>query len=113
MIKKTLLSTAVVGGALLAAAAPASAGEHDRSDGIGVADNLCAAPWLWNGPLSLLYENHTPGYAACNDDHAARGDGISVLNNACAAPWQWNGPLEIFTVDHSSYVACDGNTSGR
>lgn len=114
MIKKTLFATAVIGGALLAAAAPASAGEHDRSGGISVADNLCAAPWQWNGPASLLHEGHAPGYAACNDNHADGGHGISVLNNACVAPWQWNGPLEIFTVDHSpSYVACNGNTSGR
>ncbi len=105
MIKKTLFATAVVGGALLAAAVPA-AGEHDRSD------DLCAAPWQWNGPISLLYEGHAPGYAAC-DDRAAGGDDISVLDNACALPWQWNGPLEIFTVDHApSYVACNGNSAG-
>ncbi|SEQ78429.1 hypothetical protein [Lentzea albida] len=114
MIKKTLLATAVIGGALLAAAGPAAAGEHDRDGGISVADNLCAAPWQWNGPLSLLHEGHAPGYAACNDNHTGRGgDGISVLDNACVAPWQWNGPLEIFTVDHSpSYVACNGNSAG-
>ncbi|MCX2955179.1 hypothetical protein [Lentzea sp. NEAU-D7] len=110
MIKKTLFATAAIGGALLAAAAPASAGER----GIGVADNFCAAPWQWNGPLSLLHEGHVPGYVACNDNHAAGRDSISVLNNACVAPWQWNGPLEIFTIDHSpSYAACNGDTSGR
>jgi hypothetical protein len=114
VIKKALFTTAVIGGALLAATAPASAGEHDRSGGIRVAGNLCAAPWQWNGPASLLHEGHVPGYAACDDDHAADDQRISVLDNACVSPWRWNGPLEIFTIDHSpSYVACDSNTSGH
>ena len=115
MIKKTLIATAVIGGAMLVAAAPASAGEEDRAGGhgISIADNLCAAPWQWNGPASLLHEGHAPGYAACNDNEAGGGSDISIANNACLLPWQWNGPLEIFTVDHApSYVACNGNSAG-
>ncbi|MEU7479366.1 hypothetical protein AB0A63_25490 [Lentzea sp. NPDC042327] len=102
MINKSLLATAVVGGALLAAGAPASAGEHSRAGGIRVADNFCAAPWLWNGPAALLHEGHAPGYATCTDVRTAGDDAVSVLDDACAAPWRWNGPLEIFTIDHSS-----------
>ncbi|GGU63530.1 hypothetical protein [Lentzea flava] len=114
MIKKTLLATAVIGGAMLVAASPALAGDEGRDGhGISIADNLCAAPWQWNGPFSLLHEGHAPGYAACNDNHAAGGSDISIANNACLLPWQWNGPLEVFTVDHApSYVACNGNSAG-
>ncbi|WP_434452876.1 hypothetical protein [Lentzea sp. E54] len=97
MIEKALF--AAVGGALLAVAAFSSA------DGIQVADHLCAAPWQWNGPLSLLHESYVPGYAVCDGDRAGGGSDISVLDAACAAPWQWNGPLEIYTADHSA--SCD------
>ncbi|WP_112262307.1 hypothetical protein [Lentzea terrae] len=115
MIKKTLVATAVIGGAMLVAASPASAGDEGRAGGhgISIADNLCAAPWQWNGPASLLHEGHAPGYAACNDNHAGGGSDISIANNACLLPWQWNGPVELLTVDHSpSYVACNGNSAG-
>ncbi|ANZ42833.1 hypothetical protein BBK82_17880 [Lentzea guizhouensis] len=104
MIKKTLAATAAVGGVLLAIT-PASAGEHDRS----AADSLCAAPWQWNGPLSLLHESSTPGYVACHDDHAGRRSDLSVADDACLQPWRWNGPLEIFTVGPSPFhAACAG-----
>ena len=100
---KTLCATAVVGGALLAAATPASADTGD----------LCAAPWQWNGPLALLHEDHASGYVSCNDDHAAGDHGISVLDDGCAMPWRWNGPLEIFTFDRPpSRAACDGPPAG-
>ncbi|WP_189160341.1 hypothetical protein [Lentzea pudingi] len=106
MIKKTLFATAVIGGAVLAAAIPASAGQHD-----GPGDRLCAAPWQWNGPLSLLDEGHAPGYVACT--RARGGSPVSVLDAACVTPWRWNGPLEIFTVDRpASYAACDGAPAG-
>lgn len=113
MTKKTLFATAVVGGALLVVA-PASAGEHHRDGGVRVAGNFCAAPWQWNGPLSLLHEGHAPGYAACADNRATGGAGVGVPADACVTPWRWNDPLEIFTVDRSrSSAACDGNLSGR
>ncbi|SMC66798.1 hypothetical protein [Lentzea albidocapillata] len=111
MIKKPPLATAVIGGAMLAATASVTAGEHDHHDDMSVGDNLCAAPWQWNGPLLLLHEGHTSGYAACNDNHAGGRSDISVLDNACVAPWQWTRPVEIFTVDHP-YVACTGNSAG-
>ncbi|MCR3746379.1 hypothetical protein [Lentzea californiensis] len=105
MIKKTLFATAVFGGAVLAAAIPASAGQHDEPG-----DHLCAAPWQWNGPLSLLHESHAPGYVACT--RVGGGSRVSVLD-ACDTPWSWNGPLEIFTVDRPpSYAACDGDPAG-
>ncbi|WP_089949116.1 hypothetical protein [Lentzea xinjiangensis] len=105
MIKKTLLATAVAGGAVLAAAS-----DEDRS-GTGVADGLCAAPWHWNGPLALLHEGHAPGYTSCGDAPAGLRDAdISVADDACPPPQRWNGPLEIFTVDHSpSPAGCGGD----
>jgi hypothetical protein len=107
MIKTTLAATAVIGGAVLAVSGPASADEHDR-DG-----SLCAAPWQWNGPLSLLHEGHALGYVACHGDHGGGRADISVLDDACFAPSQWNGPLEILTVDRSpSHAACDGTPAG-
>ncbi len=72
MIKKALLATAVIGGAMLAAAAPASAGDEDRSGpgaGISIANNLCAAPWHWEGPLNILTGGDT-SYVACNGNSA-------------------------------------------
>ncbi len=109
MINKTLLATAAVGGAALVALVPASAGTHRHG---GVAEKLCAAPWHWNGPLSLLHEGHAPGYAAC-DDHGRGGSDISVLNDVCSTPWHSNGPLEILTVDHTpSSAACDRDPAG-
>ena len=106
MIKKALLATAVVGGAVLAAAIPASAGQHDGPGG-----RLCAAPWQWNGPLSLLHDSHAPGYVACT--RARSGPHVSVLDAACVTPWPWTGPLEIFTVDHPApHAACDGDPAG-
>ncbi|SDJ71790.1 hypothetical protein SAMN04488074_10329 [Lentzea albidocapillata subsp. violacea] len=104
MINKPALATAVIGGVMLAATASVSAGQHDHHD-------LCAAPWQWNGPLSLLHEGHTSGYAACNDNHAGGRSDISVLDDACVAPWQWIRPVEIFTVDQP-YVACNGDSAG-
>ncbi|HUQ57860.1 hypothetical protein [Lentzea sp.] len=107
MIKTTILATAVIGGAVLAVSGPASADEHDR---VG---SLCAAPWQWNGPLSLLHEGHAPGYVACRGSHVGGRADISVLDDSCFAPWRWNGPLEILTVDRSpSRTACDGNPAG-
>ncbi|WP_090046923.1 hypothetical protein [Lentzea fradiae] len=94
------------GGAALAVVAPASAGKHDH------AATLCAAPWQWNGPLSLLHAGHASGYAACGGGHG-RGSDISVLDDACAVPWGWDGPLEIVTVDLSrSHFACDRDPAG-
>ncbi|KOV80623.1 hypothetical protein [Nocardia sp. NRRL S-836] len=107
MSTKAFLATAVVGGALLAAAVPAAAGEDDRPGG-----RLCAAPWQWNGPLSLLHEGPVPGYVTCADDRATGGGTVSVLDDACAVPWRWNGPLEIFTVDSPARLACDGDPAG-
>ena len=108
MIKKTLAVTAAVGGVLLAIA-PANAGGHDRSRDAGVADNLCAAPWQWNGPLALLHEDYATGYVTCHDHRSDGRSGLSVADDACLQPWRWNGPLEIFTVDPSPrYTACTG-----
>ncbi len=115
MMKKTLFAAAVIGGAMLAVAAPASAGEgHHPGGGISIGDNLCAAPWQWNGPIEALHAGHAPSYAACNNNSTGGGHGgISILDNACLLPWQWNGPLELLTVDHNpSYVACNGNSAG-
>ncbi len=107
MTNKAVFATAVVG-ALFAAAVPASAGVADR---FGGAADLCAAPWQWNGPLSLLHEGHAPGYTACDDSPAPRGD--SGIGDACSLPWRWNGPLEIVTVQHSpSSAACEGDLVG-
>ena len=117
MMKKTLFAAAIIGGAMLAVAAPAFAGEgggHQPGGGISIGDNLFAAPWQWNGPLELLHTGHAPSYAACNNNSTDGGNGgISILNNACVLPWQWNGPIELLTVDHNpSYVACNGNSAG-
>lgn len=97
-----LLAAAVVGGAALAVVAPASAGKHDHAV-------LCAAPWHWNGPLTLL---HTPpGHTTC-DLGGGRGSDISVLDDTCGVPWR-NGPLEIVTVDRPpSHFACDRGPAG-
>src|SRR5690349_7321755 len=85
MMKKTLFAAAVIGGAMLAVAAPASAGEghHPGGGGISIGDNLCAAPWQWNGPFEVLHAGHAPSYAACNNNSTGGGHGgISILNNA-------------------------------
>jgi|SRR5687768_12198702 hypothetical protein len=112
MIKKMLLATAVIGGAMLAAAAPASAGEdHDRSGpGISILGNACVAPWHWEGPGNIATTGDTT-YAVCNDN-STHGGGISIADNACVAPWHWEGPLNILTSGDTSYVVCNGNSAG-
>lgn len=112
MIKKMLIATAVIGGAMLVAVAPASAGDHDRSGpGISILDNACVAPWHWEGPGNIATTGQTT-YAACNDNSTANGAGISIADNACVAPWHWEGPLNILTGGDTSYVVCNGNSAG-
>jgi len=75
---------------------------------INVADNWCAAPWSWPGPVS---ENNAPfSYDACNyqtnaTNATGNGSGINIGANWCAAPWDWEGPLS----DNNAafpYLAC-------
>jgi hypothetical protein len=125
IVKKAALGAVVTGASLAtccALALPASAATTGRAGSYGdggtgssFLNNLCAAPWQWNGPGEALTLGHMAVYAACNGNKvssAGSGQGASFLNNLCAAPWQWNGPGEAFTAQHTAdYTACNGNSS--
>jgi hypothetical protein len=121
MLRKFFAATAITGAALFfgfatagtAAATPSHGPDGDG--GVSILNNLCVAPWQWNGPIEVLTGGHSASYAACNGNGngATEEGGVSILDNLCVAPWQWNGPLEALTVGHTAdYVACNGNGNG-
>ena len=91
----------------------ATAGEvvEIESDGsFNALNNVCVAPWYWEGPGNVGSTANVTDYQACNDgDYELGGDGsVNVLNNVCVAPWHWDGPLNLFnTGNFTKYAACN------
>ena len=123
IVKKAALGAVVTGASLAtccALALPASAataggpwgsGMPSTGSSVSILNNLCVAPWQWNGPGEGLTAGHKAAYAACNgNSDPGAGSSVSILNNLCVAPWQWNGPVEALTGGHEAdYAACNGN----
>jgi hypothetical protein len=90
----------------------ATAGEvvEISSDGsFNALNDVCVAPWYWEGPGNVGSTANVTDYQACNDgDYELGGDGsVNVLNNVCVAPWHWDGPLNLFnTGNFTNYTAC-------
>lgn len=91
----------------------ATAGEvvEIESDGsFNALNNVCVAPWYWEGPGNVGSTANVTDYQACNDgDYELGGDGsVNVLNNVCVAPWHWDGPLNLFNTGNiTKYAACN------
>ncbi|MEU4360695.1 hypothetical protein [Promicromonospora sp. NPDC023987] len=94
----------------------ATAGEVVEIGGDGsfnALNNVCVAPWYWEGPGNIGSTANVTDYQACNDGHYGEyelgGDGsVNVLNNVCVAPWHWDGPLNLFqTGNFTKYSACN------
>lgn len=91
----------------------ATAGEvvEIESDGsFNALNNVCVAPWYWEGPGNVGSTANVTDYEACNDgDYELGGDGsVNILNNVCVAPWHWDGPLNLFnTGNFTKYAACN------
>lgn len=114
MLKKSaivaVLSGAAIlsGGAIAASAdtleAPTPSGTQSSNSG----NNLCPAPWQWNGPATVGMSGESTSYAACNGSGVEASEG-GYGNNFCPAPWQWNGPFNAMHTDNqTSYAACNG-----
>lgn len=90
----------------------ATAGEVVEIGGDGsfnALNNVCVAPWYWEGPGNVGSTANLTDYMACDDgDAVIGGDGsVNVLNNVCVAPWHWDGPLNLFqTGNVTGYAAC-------
>lgn len=84
---------------------------YEESDGsFNALNNVCVAPWYWEGPGNVGSTANVTEYKACNDgDYELGGDGsVNVLNNVCVAPWHWDGPLNLFNTGNvTSYAACN------
>ena len=82
-----------------------------ESDGsFNVLNDVCVAPWYWEGPGNVGSTGNVTDYQACNDGETELGgDGsVNVLNNVCVAPWHWDGPLNLFnTGNFTKYAACN------
>lgn len=80
-------------------------------DTINVANDLCALPWYWQGPINAFLGSQDGHYAACNGAGSSYDDaeGINVANNVCALPWLWQGPINALVGDQDAfYAACNG-----
>lgn len=90
----------------------ATAGEVVEIGGDGsfnALNNVCVAPWYWEGPGNLDSTANLTDYQACGEGDAVIGgeDSVNVLNNVCVAPWHWDGPLNLFqTGNVTGYAAC-------
>jgi hypothetical protein len=82
-----------------------------ESDGsFNALNDVCVAPWYWEGPGNVGSTANVTDYQACNDGETQLGgDGsVNVLNNWCVAPWHWDGPLNLFnTGNFTKYAACN------
>ncbi|MFD2025388.1 hypothetical protein [Promicromonospora aerolata] len=82
-----------------------------ESDGsFNALNDVCVAPWYWEGPGNVGSTANVTDYQACNDGETQLGgDGsVNVLNNVCVAPWHWDGPLNLFnTGNFTKYAACN------
>ncbi|PUB31580.1 hypothetical protein C8K30_10195 [Promicromonospora sp. AC04] len=91
----------------------ATAGEvvEIESDGsFNALNDVCVAPWYWEGPGNVGSTANLTDYQACNDgDTELGGDGsVNVLNNWCVAPWHWDGPFNLFNTGNvTGYAACN------
>jgi hypothetical protein len=84
---------------------------YEESDGsFNVLNDVCVAPWYWEGPGNVGSTANVTEYKACNDgDTELGGDGsVNIANNVCVAPWHWDGPLNLFnTGNFTKYAACN------
>ncbi|GGM39357.1 hypothetical protein ACFQBY_01530 [Promicromonospora citrea] len=83
--------------------------EIERDGSFNALNNVCVAPWYWEGPGNVGSTANVTDYAACNGDVELGGDGsVNILNNVCVAPWHWDGPLNLFnTGNFTTYAACN------
>ena len=82
----------------------------DRDGSFNALNDVCVAPWYWEGPGNVGSTANVTDYQACNDGETELGgDGsVNVLNNVCVAPWHWDGPLNLFnTGNFTKYAACN------
>ncbi|WP_460707241.1 hypothetical protein [Myceligenerans halotolerans] len=109
----------VMAAGLIGAAATGANASVVTTDGPGdgslnVLNNVCVAPWYWEGPLNVSNTGNLTEYIACNGQPAELGgDGsINVLNNVCALPWHWDGPLNVLSSGNmTKYVACNSHSA--
>jgi hypothetical protein len=91
----------------------ATAGEvvEIESDGsFNALNDVCVAPWYWEGPGNVGSTANMTDYLACNGgEYELGGDGsVNVLNNVCVASWHWDGPLNLFNTGNlTGYAACN------
>ncbi|WP_123815006.1 hypothetical protein [Myceligenerans xiligouense] len=107
----------VMAAGLVGAAATGAGASVVTTDGAGdgslnVLNNVCVAPWYWEGPGNANSTGNLTEYIACNGEQAELGgDGsVNVLNNVCLLPWHWDGPLNLFSTGNmTEYMACNSS----
>lgn len=110
---RKLLALATMAGvavaAPLAASAPAMAMSNDDQPLFTVGENVCAAPWYWEGPLDIA--TNVDGYSACNGPHTPHSTGAiaGVLDDSCLLPWHWKGPGNVLTGILSDVPSSEAN----
>lgn len=83
---------------------------YGNDGSFNVLNDVCVAPWYWEGPGNVGSTANVTEYKACNDgDYELGGAGsFNVANNVCVAPWHWDGPLNLFnTGNFTKYAACN------
>ncbi len=80
MLRKFFAATAITGAALFfgvatagaASASPTGDGHGGPGDdgGVSILNNLCVAPWQWNGPIEALTVGHAP--VLCSSTNGGR-----------------------------------------
>lgn len=107
MLKKTAVVATLAGAALAVGGAVASTASAQDVPTGGIGNNVCAAPWQWNGPGTLGLSGQTTTYETCGGTGASSEEGFGLFNNACLLPWQWNGPFNaMLTGNTTTYSSC-------
>ena len=83
---------------------------YDKDGEFNLLNNVCVAPWYWEGPGNVGSVGNVTDYQACNTgDTELGGEGsVNIANNLCVAPWYWDGPLNLFSkANVTEYAACN------
>lgn len=116
---RKLLALATMAGvaiaAPLAASAPAMAMSDDDQPLFTIGENVCAAPWYWEGPLDIA--TNVDDYSACNGRHIPHSTGAiaGVIDDSCVLPLYLKGPGNLLTgllsegapSEATQYTACN------
>jgi hypothetical protein len=105
-----VMAAGLIGAAATGASASVVSTGSAGDGSLNVLNNVCVAPWYWEGPGNASNTGNLTDYIACNGAPAEMGGAgsINVLNNVCVAPWHWDGPANLFSTGNiTGYSACN------